>query len=232
MERDVKKTKIKICGIRDVDTAKFCAAEGVDFLGIHQIWSPKNSEDICLFNKNIRLFNEIKSAVGSSTKLVLVTRESNLDNLLNICLTFDFADYIQMHFPISTVMLQNFKNMLVKKDCNVGIIAVIRADEIDTTDIRGISNEADYLLFDSSYHGGTGICLPDDMLSKITLKAGGLDYFLAGGLTPENVSSKILSSCPFAVDVQSGVNKDNEKYVKDHKKIQRFVQAVKETMNL
>ena len=52
--------------------------------------------------------------------------------------------------------------------------------------------------------------------------------FIAGGLTPENVSQAIRTFHPFAVDVSSGIETNG---VKDIEKMTAFVEAVrKETL--
>ena len=51
-------------------------------------------------------------------------------------------------------------------------------------------------------------------------------YFLAGGLTPENVGAAIRQLRPYGVDVSSGV--ETEGY-KDPDKMARFLRACRET---
>ncbi len=48
---------------------------------------------------------------------------------------------------------------------------------------------------------------------------------LSGGLNPDNVKQAVKIVRPYAVDVSSGVEKSPG--IKDHKKIQRFIEAVK-----
>jgi len=212
-------TKIKICDIRDVATARFCAENGVDFIGLHQIYAPISEDKVFLFNK-------IK-AVADSLKLVLVTRESNINNLLKLSLAFEF-DYIQMHFPIGISKIKEFKTLLKNNNCKSGLIAVISANSIDNVNISVLYKEVDFLLFDTSYHGGTGICSSNEVMKKIIEKAVGTKFFFAGGLNSENVAKKIKLLNPFAVDVQSGVETiANGQKHKDLVKILSFVKEVK-----
>ena len=77
------------------------------------------------------------------------------------------------------------------------------ADEIN-------NSPADMVLIDSG-RGGTGETFDWSFLEGITR-----EYFLAGGLCPENIEAAIRSFSPFAVDVSSGVETNG---IKDKKKI-------------
>ena len=78
---------------------------------------------------------------------------------------------------------------------------------------------ADYVLLDSGT--GTGKAFDWSLLSGITRP-----YFLAGGLTPENVGDAVARLHPYAVDVSSGVETNGRK---DPQKIRRFTEAVRQT---
>ena len=50
-------------------------------------------------------------------------------------------------------------------------------------------------------------------------------YFLAGGLSPENVGDIFPRLSPYAIDVSSGVETNG---VKDYNKLKKFMDKVKE----
>ena len=54
------------------------------------------------------------------------------------------------------------------------------------------------------------------------------DYFLAGGLSPDNICEKINTLHPFGVDVSSGIETDGKK---DAAKMRKFVKLVREVEN-
>ena len=82
--------------------------------------------------------------------------------------------------------------------------------------------EPDYLIFDtlSPRRGGTGEPFDWTLLKKYS----GTPYFLAGGLTAENVGEALSILSPFCVDVSGGIETDG---FKDAVKIQKFVTAVR-----
>ena len=79
----------------------------------------------------------------------------------------------------------------------------------------------DYALFDRSKDGvgGTG-----EILDWSGLPKSDKPFFLAGGLTSENVEEAIQLTNPYAVDVISGIETDG---VKDLAKMQKFIERVR-----
>ncbi|MBP3543830.1 MAG: phosphoribosylanthranilate isomerase [Lachnospiraceae bacterium] len=90
--------------------------------------------------------------------------------------------------------------------------------------VRGCEETtADYLLFDAytgNKRGGTGKTF-DWELARGVKKP----YFLAGGVSVENISNTSRMSGLYAVDVSSAVETDG---YKDKEKMQRLVQAVRQ----
>jgi phosphoribosylanthranilate isomerase len=71
--------------------------------------------------------------------------------------------------------------------------------------------------------GGTGERFNWDL--AIEARRLGRPIFLAGGLTPENVSEAVRRVEPYAVDVSSGVEASPGK--KDHWRVKAFIDAAK-----
>ncbi len=212
----MKYPKVKICDVRSPEIATFCLENSVDFIGVHQIFSPITEE-------KIRLFKSIKSASGTMP-VVFVTKIDDIEELTRIICAVQF-DYVQLHFNATVDFVKELKQH-VRREGNrdVGIIAVFQADECDFLLARQMGEIADYLLFDSFIEGGTGCPISDDAIAQIVKYCSHLDYFIAGGLNPDNVQLTISKTHPFAVDVQSGV--EREKHIKDTGKIRAFVDAV------
>ena len=112
------------------------------------------------------------------------------------------------------------------------IQAVCIRDESDLE--RAQESSADLILLDSAA-GGSGVSFDWSILSRVTRP-----YFLAGGLTAENVRDALsaalpyaltaaapcalASTAPYAVDVSSGIETDGWK---DKIKMEQFVRAVR-----
>ncbi|MBQ1546684.1 MAG: phosphoribosylanthranilate isomerase [Clostridia bacterium] len=98
-------------------------------------------------------------------------------------------------------------------------VPIIRAFRVSTpADIeKAEKSTADMVLLDS----GTGSGVSFDWSLLTTAKR---PYFLAGGLSCDNVTKAVSNLRPYAVDVSSGIETDG---VKDKDKMKRFVYAVR-----
>ena len=208
--------KIKICDVRSPEIAAFCYENSVDFIGLHQIFSPIREE-------KIELFKQIQKASGTMP-VVLVTKIDNIEELTHIICAVPF-NYVQLHFDASVDFIKELKKS-VRETSNrdIGVISVFQADTCDFSLVQQVGEIADFILFDSHYEGGTGVPISDESISSIVKNCSHLKYFIAGGLNSANVKSTIIKSHPFALDVQSGV--ESEKHIKDTGKIRDFVRAV------
>jgi phosphoribosylanthranilate isomerase len=77
----------------------------------------------------------------------------------------------------------------------------------------------DYLLIESA-RPGCGVPLDPTLGIHLGVK----DFFLAGGLSPENVREKIDLFCPSGVDVSSGIEIEGRK---DCSRMVKFIQQVR-----
>ncbi|MCM1063482.1 MAG: phosphoribosylanthranilate isomerase [Eubacterium sp.] len=80
-----------------------------------------------------------------------------------------------------------------------------------------LDSSADHLLFDSGM--GSGAAFDWGLLKDIPR-----EFFLAGGLRPENLRQAVETVRPYAVDISSGVETDG---VKDRGKMQEAVDLVR-----
>jgi phosphoribosylanthranilate isomerase len=97
-------------------------------------------------------------------------------------------------------------------------LPVIRAYRVGDA-MPAVATDAEWVLFDSG--GGTGRVFDWKLLDGFRAR----QFFLAGGLTPENVSEAIERVRPDALDVASGV--ESAPGVKDHAKVSAFFRKVR-----
>ena len=96
---------------------------------------------------------------------------------------------------------------------------VIQAFKIRSEEdvLKANRSSADFILLDSG--AGTGQPFDRDLISSVTR-----DFFLAGGLSAQDVQSAIRRWRPYAVDVSSAIETDG---VKDKDKMTAFVEKVR-----
>lgn len=96
---------------------------------------------------------------------------------------------------------------------------IIKAFKIasDADIIRARSSPADYILLDSGT--GTGKSFDWSLIKNL-----GREFFLAGGLCPENAAEAIEKCRPYCLDVSSGIETDGEK---DPEKMKKFAENVR-----
>jgi phosphoribosylanthranilate isomerase len=75
--------------------------------------------------------------------------------------------------------------------------------------------------------GGTGEVASWELAADL-VRLSDVPCFLAGGLTPENVTKAVIAVKPYGVDVSSGV--ENSPGVKDPEKIRLFCQRAKQSL--
>lgn len=120
-------------------------------------------------------------------------------------------DIIQLHGSEGDEYISSLRRLTDKP--------VIKAFVINSAQdaAKAESSSADMVLLD----GGTGCGSTFDW---DLLRDFGRPFFLAGGLSPENVSDAIRYLHPYAVDVSSGIETNG---IKDYNKMKAFTDAVR-----
>ena len=101
-------------------------------------------------------------------------------------------------------------------------VPIIYAYQIKSkADIKSVKNDTDFILLDAG--AGCG-----ETFDEALLEGFDNEYFLAGGLSIDNIKEKIIKLYPFGVDVSSGIETEGKK---DVAKIRKFVSLVREVDN-
>ena len=198
--------KIKICGLTSPQEAQWLLEEGVDFAGM-VLFFPKSKRNI-----SPKRAGEIIEALREGVKKVAVVVSPTVEQIGIIEeLSFDF---IQIHGIVGQEILEALT------------IPFLRAFNVDNMQeyemYRNCEKCAGY-VFDALVPG-SGKTFDWSTLPEIS--GGGKMFFLAGGLSPDNVAEAIHFVHPEGVDVSSGVEMDTGTG-KDPDKIRAFVKAVR-----
>jgi phosphoribosylanthranilate isomerase len=219
---------IKICGLTKLDQAQAIAQMGVNAIGF-----------ICV-PASLRYISA--SAIGQiTTNLIGAKSEmSDLDlvgvfvnaSIAEICETVEKAglNAVQLHGDESPEFCIELRSQLAKVN-NKTKIKLIKAfrvkNQADLAQALLFSEVVDALLldaYDPQMAGGTGKILDWQMLRDF---APNCDWWLAGGLSPDNVEQAIALVSPNGLDVSSGVERSAGD--KDLAKVQKFVAIAKAT---
>lgn len=195
-------TKIKLCGITNVEDAQLCA--GADYLGL--IFAPESPRHV-----TPERAREIVAALGSQRpKIVGVFRDQPLE-VVQRTITEVGLDLAQLHGAESEAFV---------KQVRVSSIRTIRVGET----LPDVKTGATYLLFDTlddRLAGGTGRRFDWGLIADVRHKP----FFLAGGITAENVAVAISVARPYAIDVATGVEASPGK--KDPGKVRALLERVR-----
>ncbi len=202
--------QIKICGIRDLETAGFCIEQGVNFLGLVFYPPSKRYIDPIAARDIVRTFRD-------QVKFVGVFLDSPQEEVNRIAEQVEL-DYVQLHGKESPEYCRKILRPVIK---TFGV-----GPGFDSTKLALYQQNVLYYLFDN-IKGGSGQIFDWTRLKRMTQEVkltSKKPFFLAGGLTPENVSKAIQETSPMAVDVSSGVETEGRK---DPAKIKKFVERVR-----
>jgi phosphoribosylanthranilate isomerase len=205
-------TRIKICGITNIEDAQAAVEYGADALGFICVQeSPRYVP--------VETAYQIGRTIPPFVSKVAVFRDW-ADRLGNMPRYFDTFQYYtnERGFRHLTGM-DGYSNQR-----NIRAYRIRDAESLK--EIETSYREAYAILLDT-YHqdrlGGSGETF-DWELAREAKARFDRPLILAGGLTPDNVEEAIRKVRPYAVDVSSGV--EAEPGHKDHGKLNAFLQAV------
>jgi phosphoribosylanthranilate isomerase len=203
------KTRIKVCGLRDAQTAQLVAKAGADAIGL--VFYPPSPRHV-----SVEQAAEIVAALPAFVMSVgLFVNESV--SVVSSVLAKVPLDLLQFHGDEDLAYCSQFgrpfiKAVRVKPDLNL----LEYAQQFVSPLCRGILLDA----WVDGVPGGTGHSIDWTNLPK----EWPLPLILSGGLHADNVAKAIDLVQPWAVDVSSGV--ESSKGVKDLQRVDAFIRAV------
>lgn len=202
-----KMTKIKICGITNVDDALAAAEYGADAIGFVFVPNTPRYIDPQRASEIVEALPPFLTRVGlfsdpTISEVEMIAKECNLDAL-------------QFHGYETPDFCGSFYQRVIK---------AFRVKDQSTISLLKEYQVSAYLLdsYTKGIKGGSGMTF-DWNLAIAAKKYGRI--ILAGGLNPQNVSEAVQQVSPYGVDISSGVEQKPGK--KDYKKIKDFIDAVR-----
>lgn len=197
-------TRIKLCGLSrpcDIETANLLKPEYIGF-----VFALKSRRYIDK-EKAVSLKRQLSPAIR--TVGVFVNEDPQI---VTAYLNSGIIDIAQLHGGESAAYIEQLQTLTDRP-----LIQAFRIEserDIETAN----ASRADNILLDAG-PGGTGTTFDWKLLEQINRP-----YFLAGGLTVQNVIDAVRTLKPYAVDVSSGIETDG---FKDRNKMTAFVTAVR-----
>ena len=191
-------TKVKICGLSTVEVVETAVLAGADYIGFVFAESKRQV--------SLEQAQELAKRVTGKTKIVGVFVSPSLEDLEQAIGQVSL-DMVQIHGTFDEALIPLIS------------VPVIRAIQLSDQEAQ-VSSQADYLLFDAPV-AGSGQTFDWDLLKDQKIQQ---DFFIAGGLTVDNVRQARETFQPYALDVSSGVETDGRK---DIEKIKAFIEGAK-----
>ena len=204
---------VKICGITNLRDACIAVEYGVDALGFNFYKpSPRHVSPLAAA--------EIISNLPAEVMKVGVFVNSSADEIAEIVSAAGLGA-VQLHGDETPDVAA-----AVKRATGATVIKAIRVSgPVDVDAFRDYPVDA--FLFDApgDSYGGSGKTFHWE--AAVSVKNIQRKFYLAGGLTPDNVGVAIRKFRPFGVDVCSGV--ESAKGIKDLVKVEEFIRNAKES---
>lgn len=194
--------KLKICGLKRFEDIEYANLVKPDYVGFVFAGNKRRISPDMAVRLRAKLSKDIK-AVG-------VFINEPVENIIGL-LDRKVIDIAQLHGDETEEDIQYIQAVTGSE--------VIKAVKVrHRYDVEAwLDSSADFLLFDSG--AGSGEVFDWTLLDGVDRK-----YFLAGGLTPDNIESAVEHLFPYGIDISSGVETDG---VKDCEKMIRTARAVR-----
>lgn len=194
-EKRVRRTRIKVCGMTRVDDVEHAVSQGVDAIGM--ILHAKSPRTISLDQAAL-----IREAVPAFVSLVGVFVDAE----------HSFIEQAIGHTGIDLIQLHGNETEQDGRALSRPYIKAIRARSAEqVAEDCKLFPSAKAILLDpyvAGQHGGTGRALPLDLWpQEHSSNHAAQSLILAGGLSPENVADRIGALGPYAVDMNSGLER-------------------------
>ena len=215
--------KVKICGITRPEDALAAADVGADMLGMNFVPGSRRLIDR---SQAARIIETVRNR-HRPPRLVGLFADQPEDEVNNMAADLGL-DVVQLCGGESPAYCARMGSSVIKT-VHVGAEAV--DCDMMSDKIREYTKDGHIVIVDRKVEGlagGTGKSF--DWSIAANLSDRGIEFFLAGGLTPDNVGGAVRQVRPWGVDVSSGVETEGAPG-KDHGKVRSFIRAAREAQD-
>ena len=214
-------TKVKICGIRNLDDALVAAEAGADFIGL--VFVPGRRRRLDPSAAKV-IVSGLKDA-DAAPQVVGLFADQDLEEV-NRTIETCGLDLAQLCGQESLEYCTQTRAKVIKV---VHIPSSASPEQVPQELVKRVNayREAGHLVtldrLVEGLQGGTGESFDWSIAAQLSRQ--GSSFLLAGGLAPNNVGQAVATVRPWGVDVSSGVETNGDK---DHEKIREFIRNAKE----
>lgn len=216
---------IKICGITNVDDARFALDAGADWIGLNLVGGPRRID--------LATVDQITSQLDDPSPVVALIRATSglVEPSLISALSSHGVTRLQLYGDVTPPTFEQLANDGFASIFVQSVSGIESLDSLSAFLETCGDHMPGHIILDAGTPdqlGGTGRRLDWELLGKARAQ-GRFDNWppivLAGGLTPENVADAIRLTAPAGVDIASGVESGPGK--KSHTKVETFIRAAR-----
>ena len=214
---------VKICGVSNAIDAMTAIRHGADAIGFVMGGKVLPVE----VEPHAQRVREIIKGFPRGVDSFVVTHLTDVDDVLALA-DYTGASGIQVSEDIGVEKLKQLRQCTTRK-----IIKTVVVDQSGVKKLQEYEPYCDFILLDtlfSGYTGGTGMTNDWDLCRNL-VELSKKPVFIAGGLTPSNVTEAMRITQPAGVDVSTGVSSYSDSYLrkdrKDERKIKDFISIAK-----